>query len=189
MHMVPQFEGFTLALPPYSTYGAFILGLLAKGESPQQQPLVWTDVILFPTEELVWGPLLCSRLYSHIHSSHLCGSASWHWLGTLGSHLFWWDDRGSLWGCYALEHILIRGEIVLHLLLKFKDAPHQKVWFALSRWVNLFCPKLKGMGVCYHLLTLYLPDVPASKDGIGWWQEVLLAKAWQCRQSLMVILY
>ena len=139
--------------------------------------------------ELVWRPLLCSGLHGHVLGGFLHRGASWCWLGALGSDLLRWNDGGFLLKSYALEHILIReGEVALHLFPKLYHTPHQMAWFTSSRWINLLCPELKDPGIWHHLLMLNFLDIPAGKDGIWWWQEVLPAKTWQCRWSLMVIL-
>ena len=41
------------------------------------------------------------------------------------------------------------------------------MWLPSSRQVGFLHPILKGMGICYGLLPLYLLDIPASKDSIG----------------------
>ena len=108
----------------------------------------------------------------------------------LGSDLLGWDGRDLFWKSYALEHILSgEGEVAPHLFPKLHHAPHHKAWFTSSRQSNLLCPELKGPGICHHLLTLNFPDIPAGKDGIWGWPEILPAKTWQCRWSLMVILH
>ena len=44
------------------------------------------------------------------------------------------------------------------------------MWLPPSRKIRLLCPVLEGMGVCYHLLPLYLSDIPTSKDSI--WRQL-----------------
>ena len=124
------------------------------------------------------GSMVISTAVSFVGA--LAGTG-WCWLGTLGSHLFWWDDGGFLWGCYALEHILIReGEVSTHHLLKLYYTLHQKAWFILSRQISLLCPELKGLGVHHCLLMLDLPDISTCKDRVWQWQEIPLAKTWWC---------
>ena len=67
-----------------------------------------------------------------------------------------------LWESYALEHILIRGEVAPHLFPKLYYAPCQKARFTFSRQINLLCPEVKGPGICHCLLMLDFLDILAG---------------------------
>ena len=103
--------------------------------------------------------------------------------------LFRWGCRRFLQKSYATEYILIRGDMVPHLLPELHYAPHQKAWLAFGRQISLLHPELKSFGVGHCLLLLEFPDVPAGEFRVGWWQEILLGKTWWCRWGLVIILY
>ena len=88
-----------------------------------------------------------------------------------------------------LNTSLSEKETALHLFLELYYTPCGKVWFTSSRQISLLHPELKGPGVCHCLLTLDFLDILAGKDRVRQWKEILLAKTWQCKWSLVVILH
>ena len=145
---------------------------------------------LLPSRELVWGPLLCSGFPGCPCSSFLLRGAGRCCPDALGTGLLGWRCRCLLQKSHTLKHILIReGGVTPHLFPKLFYTPHQQAWFPYSRQINFLCPELKSSGICHHLLMLDFPNVPTSKDRVGWWQEVLLEKTWWCRWGLLVVLH
>ena len=76
-----------------------------------------------------------------------------------------------------------------HHCPQLQDAPHQKVWFALGRWVGLLCPELEGLCIGHCFLQLFLSDVPAGEQGIWQQEEILLVETVGHWGSQVVVFY
>ena len=85
----------------------------------------------------------------------------------------------SLLRDYTFKDLLIcKGEVTLHLLPQLLYTFGQMTWLPFSRQIRLLCPILKGMSVCYGLLSLYFSYIPASKNSVGRQLESASTEAW-----------
>ena len=184
---VLQFKGFKPAFLP--SCKTSVLNLLMDRGSAQQLPWIRMDVTPSHTQGTYMGPLLCSSFPGHPHSNFFLRGTGGCCPGALGVSFLSWNGRHLLWKGHAFKHFLIsEGEVTPHLFSELFYTLHQQVWPPSSRQIHFLHPKLKGSGICHHLFTLDFLNVPTSKDGGRWWQEVLLEKTWQCRWGLMVVL-